>query len=612
MKKILISISAAFLCLGVLAQSVETKGFYPPVARKGQAVQYTIALKDVEAENISPSQIPAPKELRYVGNSVQNRMSITNMRSPVRETILTFNYIPLEDGEFEIGEWEFSSGGKKYKIAPAKLKVDPNAPAPQNAAPDPFEEMEEMMSNFGFPQFPAARSRLLQQRPAREALDFQNEIKADVKLDSEKIYVGQAVLCEVSFKFSRKFFAAQNRLANIVPSIKNSDAFVCNGFFKKPETKENDDGSVSVVFLTVVSPLKAGEFNLQFEANAAVLANTFSFFGSEQNVSVISPQKSVKILELPKENMPAGFSGAIGKFKIESAKLDESSLSVGEPCVMEIAISGEGNFDRFSAPALEGKSGWKDYKPKVSFNDQSGGYSCIGSKTFSYTLVPSKPDLEKTPAAAFCFFNPFSQKYETLKSEALSVSVAPSKSYAKKESQKKLEAEEKNDSPDIINGETQIKNSQNSLVSSPLFWAAQIAVLAALCFAAVRKSRKNRLLDDPAYAQKLAAKAGAKKCLARAKAAAKNNEAKGFFESGSRALQNALCAAGSMPPAAITRADAVSILKSLGCPEESQNLASQIFDGADAISFGGYTPQAEELGKLYTELEILCKELSQN
>ncbi|MBR6389076.1 MAG: BatD family protein [Opitutales bacterium] len=611
MKKILISISIALLGLGAFAQSVETKGFYPPVARKGQAVQYSIALKGVEAENISPSQIPAPKELQYIGNSVQSRMSITNMRSAVRETILTFNYIPLENGEFEIGQWEFSSGGKKYKIAPAKLKVDPSAPAPQNAAPDPFEEMEEMMSNFGFPQFPAARNRLIQ-RPAREAVDFQSEIKADVKLDSEKIYVGQAVLCEVSFKFSKKFFASQNRLANIVPSIKNSDAFVCNGFFKKPETKENEDGSVSVVFLTVVSPLKAGEFNLQFEANAAIMANTFSFFGSEQNVSVISPQKNVKILELPKENMPADFSGAIGKFKIESAKLDESSLSVGEPCVMEITISGEGNFDRFSAPALEGKSGWKDYKPKVSFNDQSGGYACIGSKTFSYTIVPTKPDLEKTPAAAFSFFNPATQKYETLKSAALSASVAPSKSYAKKESQKNLKEEEKNDSPDIINGETQIKNSQNSIVSSPLFWAAQIAVLAALCVLAIRKSRKNRLLDDPAYAQKIAAKADAKKCLARAKAAAKNNEAKGFFESGSRALQNALCAASAMPPSAITRADAVSILKNLGCPEESQNLASQIFDGADAISFGGYTPQSEELDNLYTELEKLCKELSQN
>ena len=607
MKRILIYISAAALSLNALAQSITTNGFYPPVVRKGQAVKYTIALKDADAD-ISPADIPAPKELQYIGSGVQSRMSITNMQNPVREKILTFNYIPTQDGEFEIGEWEVSSGGKKYKIAPAKLKVDPNAPAPQNAAPDPFEEMEEMMSNFGFSQFPSVRRQQMAQRAPRQTIDLQSEIKAQAKLIAGEIYVGQAVLCEVSFKFSKNFRLSQCKLANLVPSIKNSDAFVCNGFLKNPETRENEDGSTDIVFLTVVSPLKAGEFNIQFEGVAVVLENSFGFFGAEKSFAVLSPEKIVKISELPKENMPADFSGAIGKFKIESAKLDENSLSVGEPCVMDITISGEGNFDRFSAPELENPQNWKGYKPKISFKDQSGGYACIGEKTFSYTLVPSKPDLEKTPAASFNFFNPDTRQYEVLKSGALPVSVAPSKSYAKKELSRG--AAEESESAGIINGGASASNAQNSIASSPYFWGVQGAILALLCAAAIRRSRKNRLLDDPLFAQAQISKKSVKKNLSLAKSAAQKNAPKEFFEAGARALQNALSLSSGMPAGAITRDDAISIMQKIGC--HKTGLAAKIFDGADAVSFGGYTPETGEIGNLFTELEKLCKELSQN
>ncbi|MBR4597054.1 MAG: BatD family protein [Opitutales bacterium] len=610
MKKTILSILTSAIALGAFAQSISTNGFYPPVARKGQPVKYTIVMKDADAQ-IKPSDIPVPEGLQYIGSGEQMRTSISNMQAPVREKILTFNYIPTGDGEYEIKQWEVTSGGKKYTIAPAKLKVDPNAPQTEPSEPDPVEEMEEMVSSLNLSPFPSITRRHQQILALHESIDLNEEIKAQFKIDANEIYVGQAFICEVSVTISQKVFDAHFRLMDITPEIKNSDAFVCNGFFTSPKQNRNDDGSVSVVFLTVVSPLKAGEFNLQFEARATALPTFRTFPLQTRNVSVISPQKDVKILELPKENMPADFSGAIGNFKIERAPLDENSLSIGEPCVMTVKISGSGNFERFSAPTLENAEGWKSYKPKVSFKDQSYGYAYIGEKTFSYTLVPTTPDIEETPVASFNFFNPDTGKYEVLKTKPLYVRVAPSKGRAKKELEKSSRAEEAKDEPnEIINGGESAQAPQNSIASSPYFWAAQGAVLALLCAAVLRRSRKNRLLDDPAYAQAQAAKKSLKKNLAAAKAAAQKNEAKEFFEAGARALQNALSVSSGMLSGAITRDDAISIMQNIGGGKTE--FAAKIFDGADAISFGGYTPEVGETGKLYKELENLCKELSQN
>ena len=97
MKKAISSILTIFFTVCLMAQSISSNGFNPPIVRKGQVAQYSVVLKDVEAD-ITAENIPTPPELQYVGSGVQTRMSITNMQTPVREKILTFNYIPTQDG----------------------------------------------------------------------------------------------------------------------------------------------------------------------------------------------------------------------------------------------------------------------------------------------------------------------------------------------------------------------------------------------------------------------------------------------------------------------------------------------------------------------------------
>lgn len=611
MKKAISSILTIFLTLCAMAQSISSNGFYPPVVRKGQVAQYSVVLKDVEA-NIAAENIPAPAELQYVGSGTQTRMSITNMQTPVREKILTFNYIPTQDGEFEIKAWEISAGGKTYKIPAAVLKVSPNAPQNISTSPayDPFEEMEEMMSNFGFSQFPSITRQRMRNSMPQETIDLQKETSAEIKFAAEKIYVGQAVPCQVSFKFSGKILNSDIKLRQLTPSIKNSDAFVCQGFLTEGKAVETKDPEfpVEFVFNTVVTPVKTGNFKIQFEANGVFTSAFGGFFSSNQNFTLTSKEQTVDVLELPKENMPNGFSGAIGEFKAEEATLDESSLSVGEPCVMDISISGTGNFDRISAPKLSASQNWKEYKPKTSFKDESNGYGFKGVKKFSYTLVPTAPDLKETPSAVFNYFNPNSQKYEELKIAPVAVSVAPSKSYAKRKAET---AKTEKDAMQIIEETPSTLQSSSGILTSPYFWLAQCAALLAIGWIILKKIKQNKLEDDPVFARKTLAKSELKKDLAGAKSAAQKNNPKEFFEFGARALQNALSAASGLDAGAITKTDALSIMNNLDFSSKDKDFAAKIFDGADAIAFGGYTPEAEETNNLYSELEKLCQTLSQ-
>jgi hypothetical protein len=97
------------------------------------------------------------------------------------------------------------------------------------------------------------------------------------------------------------------------------------------------------------------------------------------------------------------------------------SVQVGDPITVTSAISGRGNFDRVSAPALEDEHGWHKYPPSSKFKqDDEVGIS--GAKSFETVLSPN----EKKPAIApflFSFFDPVKEQYVTLKSDAIPIRV---------------------------------------------------------------------------------------------------------------------------------------------------------------------------------------------
>ena len=139
----------------------------------------------------------------------------------------------------------------------------------------------------------------------------------------------------------------------------------------------------------------------------------------KQDVPLESELVTLEVKPLP-SNPPVNFSGAIGNFSM-TVDANPKSVQVGDPITVTSAISGRGNFDRVSAPALEDEHGWHKYPPSSKFKqDDEVGIS--GAKSFETVLSPN----EKKPAIApflFSFFDPVKEQYVTLKSDAIPIRV---------------------------------------------------------------------------------------------------------------------------------------------------------------------------------------------
>jgi hypothetical protein len=117
---------------------------------------------------------------------------------------------------------------------------------------------------------------------------------------------------------------------------------------------------------------------------------------------------------LPVPGRPADFAGAVGNFEI-SADGSPSRVKMGDPVTMKIKVSGQGNFDRVTAPVLKDSNGWRSYPASSTFVAEDE-LSMKGTKTFEMAVIPEAPKTEM-PVFEFSYFDPLAGKYVTRTSQ---------------------------------------------------------------------------------------------------------------------------------------------------------------------------------------------------
>ncbi len=139
-------------------------------------------------------------------------------------------------------------------------------------------------------------------------------------------------------------------------------------------------------------------------------------------VSVTSNQPTLQVKPLPAP--PATFSGAVGEFKLTS-KIVPREAAVGEPVTWTLELTGTGNWpDVPGLPAREVSRDFQVVQPRAKRTPAEG-------KLFEATLaedvvlVPTKPGQYELGPVTFTFFNPATGRYETVQTEAVTVTVTP-------------------------------------------------------------------------------------------------------------------------------------------------------------------------------------------
>jgi hypothetical protein len=281
-----------------------------------------------------------------------------------------------------------------------------------------------------------------------------NEVKVQIKEGAQPEMKGNEPLLQISVE-KTEFFQSEvvpikaalyiHRSTNLrrigLVEVAKSD-FAIQRFPQQSEQSLEmigDQAYYVLTFRSTLSALQTGKLDVG-PASLEVLIDEPSqersgfppgFFlqaGEPRKYVVKSPAVPVTVLPLPAEGKPLNFTGAVGDFTL-GATASPNSLTVGEPITVELSVTGVGNFDALTAPALINAQGWKTY-PSRRYNtngqpDANQPSSMERQIGFTQVLVPEGTHPE-VPPFEMSFFSASARKYVTLRTPAIPVTIKPS------------------------------------------------------------------------------------------------------------------------------------------------------------------------------------------
>lgn len=248
------------------------------------------------------------------------------------------------------------------------------------------------------------------------AVDFYG---VEVSTSPKNIYVGQI------FQLNLSVIASQN--VNVDPQILNDLPSSFELFPKQQNALSSRIGpNQRQEFVHTFSyyACATNAFSRDKLLSSCVVSVTTpinSFFGRSWQTttrSIPAHWDPISIQELPTQNRPLDFSGAIGSFSLD-LKLEPSTLSAGDIATLSLSLTGTGNLGNAtpSLPLLPPNL-FRSYSPKSS---ESGSLP-QKSVTLDAKIVPLSTQAVEIASASFSFFDPASGTYKTAHSKPIHIS----------------------------------------------------------------------------------------------------------------------------------------------------------------------------------------------
>lgn len=274
-----------------------------------------------------------------------------------------------------------------------------------------------------------------------------NKAILQIELGKKEIYQGEVMPLNVSLYVPREMVL---RRAGLIEMVKSDFAIA-----RFPQSNEQTStiidgvGYYVLTFRSTLSSLRTGDLKVG-PAKLELLVEVpmedqrqrgnfppgfgqnfppgfFPGMSEPRKVELQSQQVTVKVLPLPAEGKPANFSGAVGEFQMTSTA-SPTDLTVGDPISVEIAVSGAGNFDALTPPALVASGGWKIYPPKRYViegpTDQNQTPTLERKIGYTQVVVPEAVH-PQVPPFEVNYFSPAQKQYVTLRTEPISLAMKP-------------------------------------------------------------------------------------------------------------------------------------------------------------------------------------------
>jgi hypothetical protein len=196
------------------------------------------------------------------------------------------------------------------------------------------------------------------------------------------------------------------------------------------DTRDGTEYSISEA-TTLFFPTSTGQFQIKPTRLTCRLGledlAAFDNFSSlvDATRELVTHTINIGVKPLPTKGRPSDFSGGVGSFSIKTS-LASAQVEQGQPVKLTIQIEGDGHPDFVSQPELPDNGDFKYYRAesRSEINKQNG---FRGTKTFTVPVVPLKAGTVTFPALQLSYFDPRSERYETVTSQPISLKVSKSK-----------------------------------------------------------------------------------------------------------------------------------------------------------------------------------------
>lgn len=350
---------------------------------------------------------------------------------------------------------------------------------------------------------------------------------------------------------------------------------------------------------------------LVVQQNAAIDPIDAFFNGADLTTEVkkkiVAPGMEIQVDPLP--DRPANFSGAVGQFSIESALIPEQELKSNDALTLRLTVSGTGNMKLLTAPKVNFPKDFEAYDPKVTDNTRLERNGVTGNKVFEYIAVPRYKGDYEIPAVEFCYFDPQSKSYKTIKTQPYKIKVAQGNSRPASDAAAQKELELLNsDIRYIKSGDADLQPVEDLFFGSASYWTS-LSVLLILLIAIsafLRVQGKNR--QNVARMKGKRANSVATKRLKAARKLLEKQQADSFYEEVLKALWGYVSDKLTIPVAELNKEN---IQQRLMEHNVEDTLAIRFNDVLNACEFARFAPGDPQatMDKIYQDAVAVISEL---
>ena len=584
MKRILILIIFVFIFSSVFAKSDEivvSSYVNKTELTMDETLNLTIEIDSKKDVKIEPL-IPQLTGFQIISQSSSSSTSIEFINGKYSKSLsrkFIYTLEPLKVGEFIIPPILVKYKNKDYYTKIIKVKINPSK----------FDIEQKVTSPKG-----TGREIFL------EAICSKNEV-----------FVGEPVI--VSYKlYSRKNLVGINaEKFPEFPGFLKEETYQAKSISYSIEVKEGLRYYCYKISELTLFPTFSDKFIIEpMELICAyeVQPKSFFDFGTTKRVNIRSNKVIINSKDLPIENQPADFSGAVGEFYINS-ELSDSQIKIGESITLTATISGEGNIKMFEPPYLPKINNIDTFSPEVS-DILTDPHKTQGKKIIKYILIPVEPGDYKIPELIFSYFDTNENRYKRISTSILKFNVQKSDKPITKPyyiTPKGIDIH----GLDIcfIRTDNTIKDF-SFIFQHFIYWLLVTISLLSIGFAYIYRLEKNkRLLDKSYYRWKIANKI-LQKDMVEVRNTTSKQEVNKFFVLAENALKNYIANKFNISQGTAKINDITDILKKKGIDDQLIFDVKNFLISTDQARFSGKEYSSDEIEKDLIDLKDIIQRFS--